>query len=278
MTVEFTFQGDAALPRDAATVLVLREGRDRPEVFFVKRSAGVKFMGGAYVFPGGRLDGGDCEADVPCDLSADEAALRLDDTDPARALGLHVAALRECLEESGILLATSTVSTEVVSALRAALAPRNAPPIGPLLTQHGVVLATRSIVPFARWVTPRAESKRFDARFFLARANEHHDGATHDGSETVASAWLSADEALARALRREIIVAPPTWRTLESIRHARTVDEVFALAPEHIAPIEPDVVVEEGTPCVVFPAARAPDGNAFATRFRYNDGAWTPAG
>jgi 8-oxo-dGTP pyrophosphatase MutT (NUDIX family) len=278
MTVEFAFQGEPVATRDAATVLVLRESSSGPEVFFVKRSAGARFMGGAYVFPGGRLDDGDRDPSVPCDLSADEAAQRLRDDDPARALGLHVAALRECLEESGILLATAPVPSDVVAALRAALAPRDAPPIGPLLARHGVTLATRSLVPFARWVTPRVETRRFDARFFLARATERHEGATHDGSETVDSAWLSPSEALDRALRGEIVVAPPTWRTLDTIRDARTVAEVLSRAPSVITPVEPEVVVERDAPCVVFPAASLPDGRVLAARFRYEEGAWTPVG
>lgn len=276
MTVEFSFTGDAVAPRDAATVLVLREGDRGPEVFFVKRSAGVAFMGGAYVFPGGRLDAGDSDPAVPCDLSANEAAARLGDDDRARALGLHVAALRECLEESGILLSTAPVATEVVSELRAALTPRNAPPIGPLLARHGITLAARGLVPFARWVTPRLETKRFDARFFLARTTERHEGASHDGGETVASAWLSPAEAIERAARREIVLAPPTWRILDSIRDARTVDEVVARAPSVIAPQEPHVVLDGDAPCVVFPAAALPDGTPLNTRFRYDDGAWTP--
>ncbi len=276
MTVEFSFQGEAVTPRDAATVLVLREGDSGPEVFFVKRNAGANFMGGAFVFPGGRLDDGDRDPSVPCDLTADEAARRLFESDPARALGLHVAALRECLEESGILLATKPVSAEVTATLRATLAPRGAPPIGPLLAAHDITLATRSLVPFARWITPRAETKRFDARFFVVRAEHRHDGAMHDGSETVDSAWLTADEALSRAARREIVIAPPTWRTLESIRDARTVDEVIARAPKHIEPVEPDVVLEDGAPCVVCPAAKSHDGRELATHFRYDDGAWTP--
>lgn len=276
MTVEFSFDGEAVAPRDAATVLVLREGAHGPEIFFVKRSAGVAFMGGAYVFPGGRLDAGDADPSVPCDLSAHEAAMRLGDELPERALGLHVAALRECLEESGILLATAPVDPAIVSELRAALSPRNAPPIGPLLARHGITLAARGLVPFSRWVTPRAETRRFDARFFLARTSERHDGATHDGGETVASEWLTPSEAIERAKRREIVLAPPTWRTLDAIRDARTVDDVIARAPNVIKPQEPDVVLDGDAPCVVFPAAMLPDGTPLATKFRYDDGAWTP--
>ena len=280
MTVEFRFTGDApAAPHDAATVLVLREGDGAPEVFFVKRRADARFMGNAYVFPGGRLDPADREPGIPCDLTPDEAALRLGDDDPARALALHIAALRECLEESGIVIATEPVAADVVAALRKALEPREAPPLAALFTRYGITLAARSLVPLSRWVTPRLETRRFDARFFLARAVTRHEAATHDGSETVASAWLTPAEALARVARREIVLAPPTWRTLETLRHARSVDEALACAPAAIEAVEPTVVLERDNPCVVLPVATTVDGaSPPATKFLYDEGSWVAIG
>lgn len=272
MTVGFSFDGSAPVtPRDAATVLVLREGDGAPEVFFVRRNVGASFMGGAYVFPGGRLDEADADPSVPCDLDAEEAARRLQEDDAARARGLHVAALRECLEESGILLATAPVADEVVASLRHALEGRTPTPIAPPLRAAGITLAARALVPFARWVTPKLENRRFDARFFLARAPSRSHHAVHDGSETVASAWLSPRAAIERALRREIVLAPPTWRTLEGICDARTVDEVIARAPATLAPIEPFVVLDGDTPCVVMP-----ESGELATHYRYDDGSWLP--
>lgn len=278
MTVEFSFRGEPAPTRDAATVLVFREGPAGAEVFCVKRSADVRFMGGAYVFPGGRLDPADREHGIPCDLTASEAAARLGDDDPARALALHIAALRECLEESGILLSASPVDEATVRALRDALAPREAPPLAALFQRHHVTLSARALVPFARWITPRAETKRFDARFFLARAHRAHDGATHDGTENVDSAWITPADALARARRREIVLAPPTWRTLEQLAGARTVDDALARAPAELTAVEPDVTLDGDAPCVVLPEARGHDGAALAARFRYDDGSWTPLG
>lgn len=280
MTVEFSFTGEPPVsPRDAATVLVLREGDGAPEVFFVKRSADARFMGNAYVFPGGRLDPADREPGIPCDLTPDEAARRLGDDDPTRALALHIAALRECLEESGIVLATQPVAANVVAALREALKPREAPPLAALFARYGVTLAARSLVPLSRWVTPRVETRRFDARFFLARAATRHEAATHDGSETVASAWLTPGDALARAVRKEIVLAPPTWRTLEALRHARSVDEALASAPTTINPVEPSVIIERDAPCVVLPVATSVDGSSLlATKFLYEEGSWVAIG
>lgn len=295
MTVSFDFQGEAAPLRDAATVIVLRSSSAAlpPEIFFVRRSADARFMGGAYVFPGGRLDPGDADPGVPCDLSPDAAAARLGLTDAHRARAFFVAAARECLEESGILLSHHDLAPEALQGLRDALAPRSAPPITAVLAPHAVTLSLAALVPFARWVTPAVETRRFDATFFLARAPERTAHATHDGSETTASVWLSAAEALARAARREIVLAPPTHRVLEVLAHARSVDEALALAPAApLDPVEPVVASLDGAITVILPddpehprarTHEAPPRMAsrplapMPTRFRYDDGVWIPS-
>lgn len=282
MTVQFDLAGENAAPtHDAATVLLLRDGPDEgetagPRVFFVKRNAGARFMGGAYVFPGGRLDPGDCAGDVPCDLDAATAAKRLGESDAARALGLHVAALRESLEEAGLLLATAAVPFDVIASLRAVLSPRGAPPIGPLLRERGITLRVSALAFLARWVTPRAETRRFDARFFVARADAHLDEATHDGGETVDSAWLTPREAIARAERKEIVLAPPTWWTLHTLRDARDVDDALARAPFDLAPVEPRVEPRDDTLCVMLPENASASLREQLPGFAYDDGGWTP--
>lgn len=267
-----------ATPRDAATVLVLRESSTpggAPEIFFVKRNAGARFMGGAYVFPGGRLDPGDADPDLPCDLSQEQSAARLNDPDPVRARALHVAALRECLEESGMLFATHPLPPAQVRELRSALTGPQPHPFRDVLHGAGVTLQASALVPYARWVTPRAESRRFDARFFLARCPTDVDAtAVHDGGETVASAWLTARDALDRAVRREIVLAPPTWRTLEALGHHSTLPALLTNPHGSMDPVEPTVAMEDGQPVVILPESpRAP-----TCRFRYDDGAWIPAG
>lgn len=284
MTVEFRFEGEAAAPRDAATVLVLRDGPSRVEVFFVKRDAAARFMGGAYVFPGGRLDPGDADPSVPCDLSPEAAAARWPGHDPLTARALHVAALREALEESGLLLCDPAPSADDITALRALLAPRESPPFGPLLSARGLTLRGTALRPWSRWVTPKQESRRFDARFFVAAAPPDLAALTHDGSETVDSAWLSPADAIERAARGEIVLAPPTWRTLAELSHARTVDEALALGPRDLSPVEPAVALLDDALTVLLPddpahPANTPHGSgvsSFPTRFTYHDGAWRP--
>lgn len=284
MTVTFDLDpaNPGSAPRDAATVLVLRDSSAGPEVFLVRRAAEARFMGGAYVFPGGRLDPGDADPALRCDLSPAEAAARLGDDDPARALALHVAAIRECFEESGILLADGVLPPDDHRALREALAPRGAPPLAALLPPT-LRLRTRGLVPFARWITPRQETRRFDARFFLARAPATLAHARHDGHETVDSVWSTASAALDRAARGEIVLAPPTWRTLAELARARSVDEALATAVLAPPPREPCVILVDGEISVLLPddpehpQAEEPRDPAWPSRFRYAEGAWLPS-
>src|SRR6476659_4751905 len=93
-----------ANPRPAATVVVLRDSSAGPEVFMVRRHEGTAFMGGAHVFPGGRVDPRD-EADVSwCDGRL-HARSQLADIPAAEAIAYHVAAARELFEEAGVMLA-----------------------------------------------------------------------------------------------------------------------------------------------------------------------------
>src|SRR5258708_35397681 len=95
----------AADPRPAATVVVLRDSSHGPEVFMVRRHEDAAFMGGAHVFPGGRVDAADCDGnDQWCDGIA-HAEAQLKGLPTADAVAYHVAAARELFEEAGVLLA-----------------------------------------------------------------------------------------------------------------------------------------------------------------------------
>lgn len=288
MTIEFDFSNPPVPPRDAATLILLRDGPTGLEVFFVKRRAEVRFMGGAYVFPGGKFDAADADASVPCDLSAEEAAARLFEADGVRARGLHVTALRECLEEAGVLLVHEQVSPDEVAAMRRAC-DKDKAPLGPQLRARGLTLRTSALVPLSRWVTPRGETRRFDARFFMA-ALPADVVATHDEGETVASLWLSPREALERAKRQEIVLVPPTYRTVEILSYCADTAAALALAPEPIPRLEPRVVpspegqiviVLPGDPLHGEPAPRMTrpgtlEGIELFNRFGYKDGSWEP--
>ncbi len=275
-------------PRDAATVILLRDGANGLEVFFVKRHADVRFMGGAYVFPGGKLEEADADPRVPGDLDAGATSTRLDEPEAARARGLHVAALRECLEEAGVLFACESVSPADVASMRHACDVEKRAFVD-ILPPRGVTLRLSALIPFARWVTPRVESRRFDARFFLAPAPEGVI-ASHDTHETVESAWLAPLEALARAARQEIVLVPPTYRTVQQLAAAKTVAEALALAPTRLESRMPRVALtDDGNPVVLLPddTDHAASGGAstsqhidfmieLATRFTWDGGSWRP--
>jgi len=288
MTVEFDAELQAVPTRDAASVVLLRDGIDGLELFFVQRRAEARFMGGAYVFPGGKLDDEDTRADLPCDLDADVAALRLGETDAVRARGLFVAALRECFEEAGVLLTVEPLDPEAMAVLRAAHSQSGAR-FCERLQSASLRLRASALVPLVRWITPRGETKRFDARFFLAAAPPDA-AASHDEGETVANLWLSPQRAIDAALERRILLVPPTYRTVQGLTRAATVAEALALATLPVPVLEPRVAFGDSGEIHIllpddpdYPRADAPLGvsttvrsDQWATRFLYADGSWFP--
>lgn len=228
---------EPAPPRDAATVLLLRDRGAGPEVFLVKRHGGSGFMAGAHVFPGGVLDEADHDPTLHENAPLDHFARALGEPDdPIRAFALHVAALRETFEESGVLLAAHDPSARTT--LRAQHAERDDFPA--LVRDHHLVLALDALVPQARWITPTVEKRRYDARFFLAVAPEDQE-ATHDAKETTESVWMRAADALDAEAGGTIRLPPPTMRTLEHLASFDTIAAILADArarrPPRVAPV-----------------------------------------
>jgi 8-oxo-dGTP pyrophosphatase MutT (NUDIX family) len=224
-------------PRDAATVLLVRD-RDAGgiEVFMVRRHAKSGFMGGAHVFPGGKLD----EADVDPALLArtrgrDEAAAAasLGEDIGSRALGLFVAAVRETFEESGVLLADLPAGTDVGAAWKRL---EGGEPFGALLASLDATLRLDLLVPHARWITPAVEPRRYDTRFFLALAPADQ-VASHDRHEITDAEWLGPADALARERAGDITLPPPTMRTLELLGRFDRAAELLADAATRRPPL-----------------------------------------
>jgi 8-oxo-dGTP pyrophosphatase MutT (NUDIX family) len=224
--------------RPAATVIVLRDSADGPEVFMVRRHEGTAFMGGAHVFPGGRVDAADSDADDTwCDGIA-HAASQFDDLSPAEAVAYHVAAARELFEEAGVLLGRHAQG-DFVSLAGAADHERlklDRPRVhGGQTTLRAVIereqlrLALDALVLFSHWVTPPVDTRQFDTRFFMTRVPPHQTPA-HDDTETTHSLWVRPAEAIAQAVRHEIVLPPPTWSTLREIEPFGSVEEALAWA------------------------------------------------
>ena len=215
----------------AATVMLVRDGAGGLEVFMLRRALGASFAGGVYVFPGGRVDAGDhaAELEAICD--------DLDDAQASAQLGIDrgglaywVAAIRECFEEAGVLLARPVDSDDAIRFDDPATeqrfdAARRAVHSGDrslveLCAGEGLRLLTGLVQYVAHWITPIGEPKRFDTRFFLALAPAAQEP-LHDDSETIASLWVTPREALSRGAAGELQLYPPTIRNLEFLdQHA----------------------------------------------------------
>ena len=221
-----------AQPRDAATVVLLRDRAHGIEVYLVKRSRMVDFMAGAHVFPGGRLDKADSSASACALLSAASALLheRLGEPLPAaQAAGLFVAAIRETFEEAGLLFGRIAAGWNAGDA-RAAVA--GGAQFATLMEQ----IDAAALVPWVRWVTPVVSPRRFDARFFLARAPAGQEPRV-DGREATEGLWISPEQALRLWLDGDMLLAPATAKSLDALLAYRTVEAALAAAARRRPPV-----------------------------------------
>jgi 8-oxo-dGTP pyrophosphatase MutT (NUDIX family) len=275
----------------ASTVLVLRDSAAGPEVFMVRRHEGTAFMGGAHVFPGGRVDAADRDAamvdETWCDGIA-HATGQLAGMPEAEAVAYHVAAARELFEEAGVLLAR-TASGEFVSLAGAADQARfkryRTDVHGGIATLRDVLLRERlrlaldTLVHFAHWVTPPSDTRRFDTRFFVTRVPPHQTPA-HDDTETTHSTWATAADAIAGATANEIVLPPPTWTTLREIEPRISVDDALDWARRrHVVRREPVLIEHNDRRLLVMPGDplhpdRPVEPPAAETRFEWTDRRW----
>lgn len=196
---------DIPLPRDAASLILIRDGATGPEVLMGQRGAGAAFMPSKFVFPGGAVDPGDGVLQLSAGLSPICAArLGAEGTCPADAL--VGAALREMWEEAGLLLGRPG-RTEL-------------PPGWEGFAARGVTPSAAGLRYIFRAVTPPARTRRFDARFFLARA-ESVVGDTGDFSAATDELshlhWLPLTQArrLDLPFITEIVLAEVAQRLME---------------------------------------------------------------
>jgi len=267
----------AATPRDASTVLVLRSSdtTGSVEIFCVQRHPRSGFLGGAVVFPGGKLDAADGDPAWLPSVTSPAPRSESFETPQARAHALAIAACRELLEEAAILpVVGDAIDDEAALSLRAKV--RAGSSLREELARQGLVLDIGRLVPFGRWVTPEAESRRFDARFYMLPLPAGQRG-HHDAHETTTSFWATPASVLERWMAGEISMAPPTTRALELLSSVRSVEEALALAgAQSLLPICPLFVADETAPFLALPgdpahpiAERRIDG---ATRFVMRDG------
>ena len=250
-------------PRPAATVIMLRDGMGnvcepaRLEVFLIKRHLRSNVLGGAFVFPGGKVDKLDAQLDTALHIDQRlldlHTALNEPDIDTATAASLYIAALREVFEESGILFAEGA---GLAHAGRATAQLRAGKAFATVLSDLGLRLQTSSLAPWSRWITPEAPSvmnKRFDTRFFVA-AVPFGQIAVHDNFEATDSVWLTPRAALEQHRDGLIEMAPPQIMTLAHLSRFEDVQAALAFAKSRVPPIiQPHPMDVDGTRVICYP-------------------------
>lgn len=260
---------EVVAPRDAATLLVVRDGDVGLEIFCVRRHADSPFMGGAVVFPGGKLDPSDGALRSRSRGLHPRAPLFAEGED--HALALAICACREAFEEAAILPLDAALDDRQVEALRARHVAGE--DFASLIGDRA--LATAALVPFARWITPEAEARRYDARFFVTPLPPGQRG-LHDAHETTSSVWAPPARMLEAFAVGDVFLAPPTLRALELLAEVADVAGALRLAEDQsLAPICPKFVPAD-PPMLVIPGDPEHDERerrvAGSTRFVLRDG------
>lgn len=251
--------------RPAATVMLVRDGDDGLETFMLRRNPKSEFVPGQFVFPGGTLDVNDQVSE-----ELELISVGLDDTKASKRLGVEtgglaywVAAVRECFEEAGTLLAgidgeelalTDPKVHERFQTHREAIYSGELT-IVEMCRVEGLLLNLDGLRYVSHWITPIGPPKRFDTRFFVARSPEGQRPA-HDGGETVESCWITPGEAMELHEVGKFEMIMPTVANLEPLVGMGSVDEVMNWADElsDIPEILPAIVVaSDGSPSVLMP-------------------------
>ena len=260
------------------------------KLLFIQRAASSGFMANAHVFPGGVIDKHDedegwkqsntiAAARGGASVKPGSYPFRSDKRD---SLAMRICALRELFEETGVLMArpnaapaassspspvassplTSSVhSFPSLAAQRAAqkASSASAASLRPLLSSLGLAFEPHKLAPWSRWITPVFERRRYDTLFYLAALEAPVTTLTLDPAEVAEVRWLSPVEALDLARRREIVLPPPTTYILRELEFVRTIEEVFAAAPDREMPaILPRLLPADAMPSEANAEAAAP--------------------
>jgi 8-oxo-dGTP pyrophosphatase MutT (NUDIX family) len=226
---------DDAVP--AATLILVRDCPDAPELLMVERAQGMAFAAGALVFPGGRID------------EADRELGEAQGIDPAA-----VAAIRETIEETAVPVGLSPApDAGVTRALQDSLIAEA--PFAETLQTRGIELDASTLTPFARWVPKFHAVRRFDTLFFVAKCPEGDWQPRTIEGECSGACWVTAAEVLERDRRGEARLIFPTRRNLERLALHDSFEEIRADALSHpIEPVTPWVEEREGERFITIPS------------------------
>jgi 8-oxo-dGTP pyrophosphatase MutT (NUDIX family) len=234
-----------AAPRQAATVLLLRDGDPGLEVYLLRRTKGMPFAGGMTAYPGGGVDPRDGDTETAWAGPTPDRWAAAFGCDERTARELVCAAVRETFEEAGVLLAGAGDGSVVPDVSggdweeqRQALLSRELS-LSELLRCRGLALRSDLLRPFAHWITPPVEPRRYDTKFFAAALPGGQE-ARHVSGEADEASWLTPAAALAELTTGARPMLPPTSHTLSQLE--RFPDVAAALAgspPEPLHPISP---------------------------------------
>ena len=255
--MELNTQAVTGPVRAAATVVMLRDAPGGLEVFLIKRHGLSDVLGGAYVFPGGKVDTVDALLDMQAHLDDQperlHAVLGEPDLDALAAAGIYVTALREAFEETGVLYA---LGADSALAAQASALLREGRAFDEVVAMMRLRLNASQLTPWTRWITPRVpsvSSKRFDTRFFVAAVPAGQQ-ATHDNHEATESVWLAPRAALLQYWDRSIELAPPQIMSLAHLTHHASVASVLAQARSRLPPvIQPEPFELDGDRVICYP-------------------------
>lgn len=240
-----------APPRDAATVVVVRDGADGIEAYLLRRQPTMAFAPGMYVFPGGGVDDADRTAVVPWagpppSVWAERFGCTVD-----IAKGLVCAAVRETFEESGVLLAGPDADSVVADTsapefeqARLALEARELT-FGAYLADSGLVLRADLLGAWSHWITPAFEPRRFDTRFFVAVLPEGQ-AVGSLAREAERALWAPLSKVLAAVKAGGEGMLPPTFFTCQEIAGFAASEVLDAAERRTVRAIEPKLVEVDG--------------------------------
>lgn len=252
-------QAQPVSPRPASAVVL---GRDRAgggvEVFMVRRHIRSEFVPDAFVFPGGSVQVGDVETERTLGICGPDVP-----GPTALGTGFRVAALRECFEEAGVLLARRDgnalaippVDIERFQTYRDRLnhARETNETLANVARGEDLTLATDELVHWAHWITPEAFPKRFDTHFFLIAMPEGQEAA-HDRLETTDGMWITPENALAGYARGEFPIVFATINQLQELTGLASVKAAIQrYRGTHVSTIMPHVVQRDGQAVILLP-------------------------
>lgn len=223
-------------PHPASTIVLAREPKEGPfEVLLLRRPSEARFAAGAYVFPGGKIDEADADAELVRRLGratggAEPAAL--------------AAAIRELFEETGLLLADTQPDESSLSAARASLLAGESDFRS---VAHDLDLTFDSVrsAYFGRWITPTRFSRRYDTRFFITVVpNDRADFEPDLTEELAGFTWLRPSVAVEKFREGRLPMLFPTRTTLGSLAGYESLDALYeACRRQKVEPITPRLLI-----------------------------------